>query len=183
MNANLDTNICGTNGKVSQAYIDRRDINTRIYERNIPSQPLQAYLDVRAVPTKYSIMPIVDPRAPTSVNMVQLPIYNINNTFNPGNTHSPWSGYASRVNAESELRNQIFALQKCSQSVYVPNSTSDLYHYNFTPKHNVEQPFEGLFHREKFDAFNPNIEDVGHALFMNNTRVQVRNIPDTNKCD
>jgi len=183
MNANLDTNICGTEGQVSQAFINRRDINSRIYERNIPSQPLQAYLDVRSVPTKYSIMPIVDPRAPISVNMVQLPIYNINSTFNPGNTQSPWSGYASRVNSESELRNQIFALQKCSQAAYVPNSNSDLYNYGFTPKNNVEQPFQELFRKEKFDSFNPNIENVGHSLFMNNTRVQVRDIPDRNKCD
>ncbi len=33
----------------------------------------------------------------------------------------------SRVNMESELRNQYEALQKASQAVYVPSSASDLY--------------------------------------------------------
>ena len=33
--------------------------NERIYNRNIPSQMLQPYLDVRPVMTKYSYFPIV----------------------------------------------------------------------------------------------------------------------------
>ena len=46
--------------------------NQRIYDRNIPSQFLQPYLSVRPVLTKYSIMPIVDPRAPAKVPMQQV---------------------------------------------------------------------------------------------------------------
>jgi hypothetical protein len=38
--------------------------NRRIYDRNIPSQMLQPYLDVRPVMTKYSYFPIVDPKYP-----------------------------------------------------------------------------------------------------------------------
>ena len=105
--------------------------NQRIYDRNIPSQMLQSYVDVRPVMTKYSYFPIVDPRKQINVPLQQMPTYNIENVFNPGNAQSPWSGFASNINKESELRNQIYALQKCSQSVYVPNSTSDLYAYNF----------------------------------------------------
>ncbi len=104
-----------------------KETNTRIYERNIPSQMLQPYVDVRPVMTKYSYFPIVDPRKPISVPMEQLPTFNVHKTFNPGNTTSPWSGFASSINTESELRNQVYALQKCSQSVYVPSSNSDLY--------------------------------------------------------
>ena len=105
--------------------------NKRIYDRNIPSQPLQPYLEVRPVMTKYSYFPIVDPRREIKVPLVQMPTYNVHTVFNPGNTESPWSGFASQINTESELRNQIYALQKCSQSIYVPKSTSDLYTYNF----------------------------------------------------
>jgi len=36
--------------------------NRRIYDRNVPSQMLQQYIDVRPVMTKYSYLPIVDPR-------------------------------------------------------------------------------------------------------------------------
>ena len=153
-------------------------INKRIYDRNIPSALLQPYLSVRPVMTKYSIMPIVDPRKPIEVPMQQLPTFSPRTVFNPGNTQSPWSGFSSSINTESELRNQIFALQKCSQSVYVPNSNSDLYHATFTNSLNQNQPFPGLFHKETFAPSNPNPRpgEVGMELFNNNTRVQVRGL-------
>jgi hypothetical protein len=77
--------------------------NTRIYDRNIPSQLLQPYLDVRPVMTKYSYFPIVDPRRELDTKLMQMPTYNVHTIFNPGNTQSPWSGFASNVNVESEL--------------------------------------------------------------------------------
>ena len=151
--------------------------NTRIYDRNIPSQILQPYLDVRPVMTKYSYFPIVDPRKEIKTQMEQMPTYNVGKVFNPGNTVSPWSGFSSNINLESELRNQVYALQKCSQSVYVPNSTSDLYNYKFKT---VAQPnpHELLFQSNNFSSFNPNPDDkiVGSGIFMNNTRVQVRDM-------
>ena len=55
----------------------RQDImNTRTYVRNIPSQPLQSYLEARPVLTKYSIMPIVDPRREINTPLVQQATYN-----------------------------------------------------------------------------------------------------------
>jgi hypothetical protein len=151
--------------------------NKRIYDRNIPSQMLQPYLDVRPVMTKYSYFPIVDPRKEISVPMEQMPTYNVNKVFNPGNTVSPWSGFASNINLESELRNQVYALQKCSQAVYVPNSNSDLYNYKFRTV-NQPNPHELLFQNESFSQFNPNPDAkiVGSGIFMNNTRVQVRDM-------
>jgi hypothetical protein len=155
-------------------------INKRIYDRNIPSAQLQPYLSVRPVMTKYSIMPIVDPRKPIKVPMEQLPTFSPHAVFNPGNTQSPWSGFASSINTESELRNQIFALQRCSQSVYVPTSSSDLYHvsFNLEKSGNNHQPFPGLFHKESFSPFNPNPSpsSIGDELFNNNTRVQIRGL-------
>ena len=155
----------------------QEETNRRIYDRNIPSQMLQPYLDVRPVMTKYSYLPIVDPRKRISVPLQQQPTYNVHNVFNPGNTTSPWSGFASNVNKESELRNQIYALQKCSQSVYVPSSNSDLYQYKFhtTMQHH---PHDLLFQKETFPPFNPNPETelIGSQLFLNSTRVQVRDM-------
>jgi len=154
-------------------------INRRIYDRNIPSAPLQPYLSVRPVMTKYSLMPIVDPRKPIHEPMEQLPTYSPHAVFNPGNTQSPWSGFSSSINTESELRNQIFALQNCSQAVYVPNSNSDLYHVQFKNITNQkQQPFPGLFSKEIFSPVNPNPSPsaVGFELFNNNTRVQVRGL-------
>jgi hypothetical protein len=155
--------------------------NTRIYDRNLPSQMLQPYLDVRPVMTKYSYFPIVDPRAQPTVPLNVQPTFNVNKTFNPGNTFSPWSGYAANVNVESELKNQIYALQKCSQSVYVPSSKSDLYEYKFQPKHGLGLGSDAhnlLFETYKFCDFNPNPDPdiVGSSLFLNSTRSQIKDM-------
>ena len=154
--------------------------NQRIYDRNIPSQILQPYLSVRPVMTKYSIMPIVDPRAPINVPMEQLPIYSQEQIFNPG-TAAPWSGYASNVNDESDLRNQIFALQSCSQATYVPSSKSSLYQVNWQNQNKPEQPFPDLFKNEQFCPANPNPnpDKIGYALFNNATRQQVKDLTKT----
>lgn len=159
--------------------------NRRIYDRNLPSQMLQPYVSVRPVMTKYSYFPIVDPRKELNVRMEQMPTYNSHLVFNPGNTQSPWSGFASNINVESELRNQIYALQKCSQSVYVPQSNSDLYKYSFTPNSassNLFQPHSLLFRQDNFDNFNPNPNNniVGSNMFSNPTRVQVKDLPKNN---
>ena len=160
-------------------------INERIYNRNLPSEILQPYLSVRPVMTKYSLMPIVDPRKPIQVPMEQLPTYNPSRVFNPGNTQSPWSGFASSINTESELRNQIFALQNCPQSVYVPNSSSDLYVERIPTNANMQQPFPNLFKEEAFSPFNPNpfSQTVGDEMFNNNTRVQIRGLTPTQAPD
>ena len=154
-----------------------KQTNQRIYDRNIPSQMLQPYIDVRPVMTKYSYFPVVDPRKTINVPLKQMPTYNVNNVFNPGNTTSPWSGFASNINLESELRNQVYALQKCSQAEYVPNSGSDLYEYNFkTVK--KPNPHELLFQSQSFEQFNPNPNQdiVGSGIFYNNTRCQIRDL-------
>ena len=156
----------------------QHDINTRIYNRNIPSSTLQPYLDVRPVATKYSRLPIVDPRKMLNVPFTQEPTYNVHHTFNPGNRMAPWSGFASNVNLESELRNQIYAIQSCSQAVYVPDSNSDLYNPII---HNNNKQHELVFKSEKFDNFNPNTENLGYLKFNNCTRQQLRNVT-KNKC-
>jgi len=159
--------------------------NRRIYDRNIPSQMLQQYVDVRPVMTKYSYLPVVDPRKEIDVRMKQYPTYNPHTVFNPGNTQSPWSGFASNINTESELRNQIYALQKCSQAVYVPNSNSDLYSYSFQPKMNEGSNYNQhnlLFKKDNFECFNPNPNPdvVGAYMFSNPTRAQIKDLQEGN---
>ena len=152
--------------------------NTRIYDRNVPSQMLQQYINVRPVMTKYSYLPIVDPRKELDVKMNQCPTFNPHSVFNPGNTQSPWSGFAYNINTESELRNQIYALQKCSQAVYVPSSNSDLYSYSFKPIMNQFQQHDLLFKKDSFDSFNPNPNPnvVGTYMFSNPTRSQIKDL-------
>jgi hypothetical protein len=167
-------NNCNQQLNVSKIH---EETNTRIYDRNIPSQMLQPYLDVRPVMTKYTHLPIVEPRKSNNVPLIVQPTFSPHAVFNPGNTTSPWSGFASNVNVESELRNQIYALQKCSQSVYVPSSKSDLYNYGFTPSQ-TPQSHSLLFQNDAFSQFNPNPDSktVGAGMFFNSTRVQVRDM-------
>jgi hypothetical protein len=159
--------------------------NTRIYERNLPSQILQPYLNVRPVMTKYSYFPVVDPRSQPSVSFQQLPTFNVHTVFNPGNAVSPWSGYASNINIESELKNQIYALQSCSQSTYVPNSNSDLYQNIVNGNGNGQSigMHELLFKTENFCNFNPNPSSniVGAGFFLNSTRSQIKEMTVSNK--
>jgi hypothetical protein len=169
------------NSYTDQTSSKRQQImNERTYSRNIPSQTLQPYLDSRPVLTKYSILPIVDPRRENKTQLVQRATYNPETTFNPGNDFGPWSGYASNINHESELRNQIFALQSCSQAFYVPSSNSDLYKIHWQNKNKPAQPFPNLFTEEKFCPFNPNPNPkmMGYALFNNATRQQVKDLTD-----
>ena len=167
MNSNDD-------GCVSQIH---NQTNTRIYDRNIPSQVLQPYLNVRPVMTKYSFLPIVDPRKEVKTRLTQMPTFNSSQIFNPGNDTAPWSGFAANINLESELRSQVFALQKCSQAVYVPSTKSDLYNYGFTPKP-TPQSHSLLFEKDSFSQFNPNPDSkvVGTGMFFNSTRVQVKDL-------
>jgi len=156
-------------------------INTRIYDRNVPSQMLQPYLSVYPVSTKYSVLPIVDPRKNIKPKLVQMPTYNQHTTFNPGMA-APWSGFAANINRESDLRGQVYALQKCSQAVYVPSSQSDMYQYSFhSASATANQQYPELFAKQHFPDFNPNPNNIGNLTFNNSTRYQNGNIP-PDKC-
>jgi hypothetical protein len=160
-------------------------VSLRSYERNIPSNLLQPYLDARPVMTKYSILPIVDPRKQIDTPLIQQATYTPEKIYNPGNDKGPWSGYASNINHESELRNQIFALQNCSQAVYIPSSKSNLYQVNWQNANKIQQPFPILFQNEQFCPINPNPNPnhIGYALFNNATRQQTKNLTKETKCN
>ena len=153
-------------------------MNQRAFLRNQPSHQLQPYLNTRPVLTKYSIMPVVDPRKEHSVPLLQRATYNPELIFNPGNGVAPWSGYAAGVNQESELRNQLYALGQCSQSKYVPSSNSSLYKMTWRNKEVPAQPFPSLFVEEQFGPDNKNMysNTIGFALFNNATRQQLKNV-------
>ena len=156
----------------------------RSYERNIPSSPLQPYLDARPVLTKYALLPITDYRktVPTSLRQFAVP------AFNPGNDVGPWAGFATHVDFESELHNQKMS-RECDPAVhFVPSSDSSLYQFKW---HNVHpgtpQPFPDLFAQQRFAPSDPNPDkrEVGYAPFNNATRQQMKNIhcgvPNINK--
>jgi hypothetical protein len=149
-------------------------INQQMYVRNLPSSPLQPYINCRPVATKYSVLPVVDLRKRVQYPLKQYPQYNSQQTFNPSNDTAPWSGY--KVTLESELRNQIFALQRGSQAVYVPNSTSDLYQYSMPVRINSIQDQSLLFQKPQLTPFNPDNFHFNQAVFNNSTRTQLKNV-------
>ena len=151
------------------------ELNDRIYDRNIPSQKLQSQFDIRPVSSKYAIMPIFDRRAIPTVPIERMPDFNIEQTFNPGSAQAPWSGFATHINQESQLRNQFFALQKADQAYYIPPTSSDMYKVEVTGQAAIQQPFPDLFNKPVFEPFNPNICGNGGNLFYNCIRQQIKN--------
>lgn len=152
-----------------------RIMNDRAYSRLVPSQPLQPYLSVAPVQTKYTILPLVNHRTPASVPMIQRPTYNISDTFNPGTGAGPWSGFSTEINTESILRNQTYALQKCSQAVYVPKSSSDLYNIRRpSSSQQTSQPFPNLFTEYVTPQKGRPALNKGPALFNNSTRTALK---------
>lgn len=152
------------------------EINDRIYARNVPSAALQPYLDVRPASTKYSKMPIVDPRVVYHrQQLIERPIYDLTQTFAPIVGTAPWSGYAANVGVETELQNRMYALQYSSQAVYVPSSKSDLYRvsWNRSEQPHVQQPFPELFNVQTFSHSGGHIPN-DRGLFNNHTRQQLK---------
>lgn len=160
-------------------YIDQptsqrqQTVYLRTNERIRPSQPLQPYFDARPVMTKYSILPTTDYRKPVATPVIQQPTYSQERIFNPG-SRAPWSGYS--VNSESELRNQIYPLQSCSQATYIPSSKSSLYDVKWNNNNIPSQPFPSLFKEESFSGKEPMHKDIGYALFNNATRQQLKDL-------
>ena len=164
------------NGVIKGGYICNiertQELSDRMYQRNVPPHQLRPQFSMRPVPTKYATMPILDQRPIPKVPINNVPNYEVSKQFNPGNTTSPWDGFARNVNEESRLKNMFFGLQNCEQSIYVPSSKSDLYNERPVQTKPVENPFPYLSQREQFDSFNPNTCNIGNNVFNNFTRVQ-----------
>jgi hypothetical protein len=154
------------------------ELSKRMYERNVPSKTLQPQYGIRAVSTKYDLMPILERHTDpaSTIKIKKEPVYNIEQTFNPGTSQAPWSGFASNINNESRLRNQFFALQSSCQSAYIPSSTSDMYDVQINSGLYVHQPFPDLFSTPQLEQFNPNSYNIGKNTFENCTRQQLKTV-------
>jgi hypothetical protein len=148
-------------------------INQRISNRNVPTFALQPNINCRPVSTKYSWYPLVDLRRHVKYPLNAYPQYNNAINFYPGDAKAPVSGI--NVNLESELRNQIFALQKCSQAVYVPQPSSDMYQEYLNINAQSQEHAE-LFATEKWRSFNPNTYNMKTSGFNNSTRTDLKNL-------
>jgi hypothetical protein len=153
-------------------------LNSRLSDRQFGDSPLEPNFDMRPVPTKYSVFPIINRRKPVHEEKLEYINYNQSVNFSPVMSNGPVSGYMSNVDTETILRNQPFALQRgIGQDVYVPSSNSDLYKVTVVSRPS-EQPHLGLFEPTVFsNRPHPNVEHstIGKEQFFNHTRTQLRN--------
>ena len=173
-NSNNSDNIYGLPNEVLQCGFKRtEELNDRMFNRNMPSQPLAPQFSLRPASTKYALMPILDNRVVPETPIVPRPTYSVEQTFNPGNAQAPWSGFATNIDKESSLRNQFFAIQDCPQAEYIPSSNSDMYNNVVVGREEI-QPFPNLFEEQTFSKFDPNSCNVGNDIFGNCTRQQMK---------
>ena len=179
----LDYAYAPLHGVVDGVYVatgERVDeLSNRMFERNTPSHDIQPAFDLRPVASKYTVMPIYDQYKPCVEPIRVQPMFQAQSheTFYPGTRKAPYNGFASKVNVESTLRNQWFALQRGSQSVYVPSSESDL--YNTTVEYKpvlLPHPYIDSDNAEQFAPHNPNSMNLARGMFENSTRVQLKDV-------
>ena len=176
MNLRESDKIYGIPSGVEYRQHERVDeLNTRIQQRQLPDHPIKPQYDIRAVSTKYSVFPIIDRRIPEKEERIPYLEHSVQYSFAPNIKKGPSDFFYNRIDEESGLRNQFFALQKgADQSVYVPSSTSDLY---VVPVYGrkEEQPYPFISKQFKSDPIpRPNVDITGRDLFNNCTRVQLR---------
>jgi hypothetical protein len=154
------------------------ELNERISARVQSDTPLMPNFDVRPVPTKYARFPMIDRITQHKVDIRPMPEYSVANSFASIQSRGPVDGYFSHVQDESILRNQIYAIQKADQVVYVPQSESDLYKVTMaTPSSEQHQPYPDLFSRYQMNVLAPvrnSDPRIGSEKFFNNTRLQLR---------
>lgn len=151
------------------------ELNKRIYNRNIPSKQLESIIDFRSQHTKYNLFPLFDDTP--YLNKNQDIHFDVNNTFTPGTT-SPFYGYATKIDDESNIKNLFMANQRHAiQSHYIPSSNSDMYIYdiNFSEKNIEQHPY--LQNEFQFSPKNTNPHNIGvNNNFYIHTRQEIKNI-------
>jgi len=179
MNTNASYEIFGTHRAVQYRQNTNIDeFNTRLNGRMFSDSPLEPNFNMRPVPTKYAVFPIVNRRKPVIEEKLDYVGYNQEVNFTPAVSKGPVSGYMNNVDTETILRNQTFGLQRgMGQDLYVPSSKSELYNVSVVSRPS-EQPYQGLFAQHIFsNKPHPNVENttIGRDQFFNHTRTQLRN--------
>ena len=149
----------------------QKRMNELIYLRNLPSSVLQPYISTRPVDTKRMVLPIVDPRVPSSslIPLEQQAVFDVHRVFNPGTSKAPWSGFAVNIDIESELRGQVYALQRSEQGIHIPANNSMLYMQSIGPPMPTQTQGE-----PQLSTHHPVHPNIGYAVFNNSTRNQLR---------
>lgn len=169
----------GVHTGVSYGQFDRVDeLNDRIQKRHFPDKPLAPNFSGRPVMTKYSRFQIIDRRAPSDEQILPIETHHVGTNFSPATQRGPPSTMLQNIDLESALRNQNVAYQRNTlQSVYVPNSTSELFNVRVPSAPGIN-PHPSLFNHPPTQSvpreMNVRNMNIGKDLFNNNTRTQLR---------
>ena len=160
------------------------ELNKRLYDRVFPDKELQPLYNPIPISTKYCKFPISNNNITSELynqNKVKCKTYDKFTTetvFNPG-TSAPFNFYLESIDLETSLRNQHIRKDKLNENCWLPNSSNNLYK-SYDPNNTLlpvgcVDPY--IMYDQQFLNFNPNLDDnnIGYALFNNNTRVQLHN--------
>jgi hypothetical protein len=138
------------------------ELNDRIFNRNTPINYFNPVFEQRSQNTKYQKYPITQ---------------NVENDVFRMNYKTKWTDFASNVNNESVLRNQIYPRTNSTIGQYIPSSSSELYNRQSIEKQNEIQVFPDLFSSNKFNNTEPgDLGKLGRDNFYNHTRQQLKNM-------
>jgi len=160
-----------------QNFEKQNHINISILNRQITENNLQPNIDFRPIPTKYTHFNVfgnLQEKTDTKYRD-----YDITTMYNSGNRKSHFSGFSNNIDNESVLQNRVYALQRDERSVYVPNTTSQLYNEYKPNTININTDIDNyrVFSNHEFNSHNPNYSDkIGSDYFNNSTRVQLKSI-------
>lgn len=152
---------------------DPRDqqINRKSYAHQVLSQPIEYKFDPRPEETRHVKFPALVNRS--NFNQIKP---NTQMAYVPNAQQGTFVGFSSRIDDETILRNQTFALQKSDHAVYVPSSNSDLYVDSIQNTNG-----HPLQHKLLWDNYSPlpgvrNVApQIGNDTFHNHTREQRNN--------
>jgi hypothetical protein len=158
------------------------EINERVNQRQFSDQPMQPNFDPRPIPTKYSVFPIINRRAPTEIDIQRTPEHVVENNFNPATRKYPFQTYLANLDTETMLRNQTVPLQRNMDSgTYVPASSSELF-LPTIPQGSIGTGIHNhpdLFSRQQYTTHMPEVvtnTHIGKSQFFNHTRFQLRGL-------
>ena len=152
--------------------------NERTMKRRYPSAPLRPYYQTRSVPTRQTKLMTTDPAVSNNVPLNEYDLFSPEKIFNPSDTNAPFELFQRNVDVESNLRNQLYALQSCPQADYVPSSKSDLFSLQSfaLPEHTDKQPHTFINQVQDFAMKNPNVGNICRSMFNNCSRQELKNI-------
>ena len=141
------------------------ELNHRLESRSIPSAALKPLYDFRPSSTKYRWFPSVEEPIKSKEPLKQYEEYSTQ-VFNPGQ-RAPPEYFMKSIDIESKLRSQFMALQKSSQSVYIPELSSDLYSFPGATKLKELTPVQEMASRQPPCQLEP-------FTFGNMTRLNIK---------